>query len=105
MKELYEKFYERAELKQVRDVLDGDDVRAISKMVADEGTEFTDYLNFFEFVAILSQSKQIGKHEVLDMFNYYLRNLGSRQEVMNYINDPAKGFEKLRKMLKEDLQE
>ncbi|PYV11253.1 MAG: hypothetical protein DMG23_04850 [Acidobacteria bacterium] len=37
MKELYEKFYERSELKSARDVLDGDDKQKISEMVNTEG--------------------------------------------------------------------
>ncbi len=37
MKELYEKFYERSELKSARDVLDGDGKQKISEMVNTEG--------------------------------------------------------------------
>jgi hypothetical protein len=53
MKDLYEKFYEQERLKEVRGVLDGDDERKISEMVLKEGSAFTDYLNFFEFLAYL----------------------------------------------------
>ncbi len=99
MKELYEKFYERPELKTVRDVLDGDDKQRISEMVEKESKEFTDYLNFFEFLAYLSESKQITEKEMLGLFDYYLRNLQQNQQVLNYINDRTKGFEKLRKVV------
>ena len=92
MKELYEKFYERAELKSVRDSLDGDDEQKISEMVNAEATQFTDYLNFFEFLAYLSESNQIGKNEIVGMFDYYLRNLRQHPTVLNYISNPAKGF-------------
>ena len=101
MKELYEKFYERSELKRVRDILDGDDKEKILEMVNTEATEFTDYLNFFEFLGYLSESKQIGSNEIMGMFDYYLRNLRERPAVLNYINNPAKGFEKLRAFLKQ----
>jgi hypothetical protein len=37
MKELYEKFYERSELKSARDVLDGEDKQKISEMVNTDG--------------------------------------------------------------------
>ncbi len=101
IKELYEKFYERSELKPVREVLDGDDKQKISDLVKEEGAQFADYLNFFEFLGYLSESKQIAKKEIGGMFQYYLRNLREQPAVLNYINDPAKGFEKLRTLLKE----
>jgi hypothetical protein len=99
MKELYEKFYERTELKGMRDILDGDDTQKISEMVKSEDTHFTDYLNFFEFLGYLSESKQIGRNEILGMFDYYLRNLRDQPEVAGYIKRPDKGFEKLRALL------
>lgn len=101
MKELYEKFYERSELKSVRDNLDGDDKEKISEMVEEECTQFTDYLNFFEFLGYLSESKQIGRNDIVGMFDYYLKNLRKHPKVLNYINNPAKGFEKLRALLEE----
>jgi hypothetical protein len=101
MKELYEKFYERSELKSVRDILDGDDKQKISEMVSTEATQFTDYLNFFEFLGYLSESKQIGRGDIVGMFDYYLKNLRKHPTVLDYINDPAKGFEKLRALLKQ----
>lgn len=100
MKELYEKFYERSDLKNVRDVLDGDDQVKISELVKKEGPDFTDYLNFFEFVAFLHQSKQISKQEVLGVFEYYLRNLKQHKDVADYIATRSKGFERLDKLLK-----
>jgi hypothetical protein len=49
---LYENFYERNDLKEVREVLDCDtgDSPEINKLVDEESQRFTDYLNFFEFV-------------------------------------------------------
>jgi len=49
---LYARFYERAELKAMRDTLDcaaGDS--AVASLVTEEKGELTDYLNFFELVA------------------------------------------------------
>lgn len=99
MKERYEKFYEGQELKSVRDILDADDEQKISQRVDGEDVHFTDYLNFFEFVAFLSESKQIRESEIIGMFDYYLRNLRKHPTVWKYINDATKGFEKLRKLL------
>jgi len=100
MKELYEKFYERDELKKTRDLLDGGDSDEISRFVRDEPPAFTDYLNFFEFLGYLHESGQIELEEIRGMFDYYLKNLREHPAVLSYINNPAKGFEKLRALLK-----
>jgi hypothetical protein len=99
LKDLYEKFYEHKELKEIRDLLDGGDSGEVAKLVREEPPSFTDYLNFFEFLAYLDESKQITRDEVLGLFEYYLRNLRDQPDVAVYINHPDKGFEKLRKLL------
>jgi hypothetical protein len=101
MKELCEKFYEFDELKETRDSLDGGDSDQISRFVRDEPASFTDYLNFFEFLGYLHESGQIELEEIRGMFDYYLRNLREHPAVLSYINDSAKGFEKLRALLKQ----
>ncbi len=104
MKELYEKFYEQPQLKEVRELLDGGDSRKISELVRNEEASFTDYLNFFEFLAYLEESKQVNKNDMLGLFEYYLRNLKANHEVIDYIENSTKGFEKLRKLLQERLR-
>jgi hypothetical protein len=99
VKDLYDKFYEHSELKKVRDLLDSDDHQQIRSIVAEEGPAFTDYLNFFEFLGYLLESKQIKAEEVRGLFDYYLRNLKRNEAVAAYIADPTKGFEKLQKLL------
>jgi DNA-binding transcriptional regulator YbjK len=99
MKELYEKFYEKEELKSVRNELDGADEQCIAKLVAQEAPSFTDYLNFFEFLAYLEESGQVKRKDIIGIFAYYLEDLKSSPSVLAYIRDPAKGFEKLRKLL------
>ncbi|HEV2417146.1 MAG TPA: hypothetical protein VGX94_05040 [Terriglobia bacterium] len=99
MKELYEKFYERSDLKQVRDLLDGGDQTKIEKLVDEESANFTDYLNFFEFLAYLWKSKQIGLDEIKGIFEYYLRNLKQNESAAGYIAERANGFEQLQKLL------
>ncbi|MHB8526534.1 MAG: hypothetical protein ACYDD2_10320 [Candidatus Acidiferrales bacterium] len=104
MKDLYEKFYEQPQLKLVRDRLDSDDEQDIAKLVRDEDPSFTDYLNFFEFLAYLEESRQVKRTDLLGIFGYYLENLKSCSPVIAYIKDPTKGFEKLRRTLKGNLQ-
>jgi hypothetical protein len=66
MKELHEKFYEQQQLKAVREQLDGGEEEKIAKLVKDEGPEFTDYLNFFEFLAYLEESGQVNVKTCLE---------------------------------------
>ncbi|MGH9344611.1 MAG: hypothetical protein ACRD19_12735 [Terriglobia bacterium] len=101
MKELYEKFYERDGLKKVRDVLDGGDQAKVVDMVTSESSDFTDYLNFFEFLAYLLKSKQINREEVNGLFDYYLKNLKQEKnkDVAEYIAKPQNGFEQLQELL------
>lgn len=105
MKELYEKFYEQQQLKPVREQLDGGDEQTVTKLVRDEDQSFTDYLNFFEFLAYLEESGQVSRADMLGLFGYYLENLKSSRAVREYVNKPAKGFEKLQKLLQGDLKE
>lgn len=97
---LYARFYEKEELKVVRDLLDcspGD--RQVSELVRSEPAGWTDYLNFFEFVAYLQSSKQLSKHDVEALFRYYLDCLKKHLEVEAYIRDEKKGHEYLRGIL------
>ncbi len=98
---LYEKFYEKENLKPVRDKLDCEDEISldITKLIREESPEFTDYLNFFEFVAFLMKSKQLKYEEVEQLFGYYLNCLNSRKDVRGYIEN--KGYELLNALLKE----
>ena len=70
--ELYKSFYEEEELKQVRDKLDCANGSAdVNQLVVEEAPEFTDYLNFFEYIAFLENSNQLLDSEINDLFGYY----------------------------------
>lgn len=105
LKDLYEKFYEKEELKQVRDKIDQRDHETVRAYVKNEPSEFTDYLNFFEFVGYLRETKQILDKEILGLFDYYLRNLKDEPLIRKYLGDKSHGYEKLRLMLEELYQE
>lgn len=66
----YEKFYESEKYKAIREKLDRSDEASISSLVEAEEAEFTDYLNFFEHVAIFAKSKQLKKDDVEASFAY-----------------------------------
>ena len=97
---LYSRFFEKSELKQVRDVLDcsADDVM-VNALVIDEASAWTDYLNFFELVAYLQESKQVAAKDVKALFEYYIGCLKRHRAARDYIRDETKGFKYLRRLL------
>jgi hypothetical protein len=101
---LYEKFYERPNLKDVREILDceGGKSAAVDKLVNEEAQSFTDYLNFFEFVAVLRKSHQLTDEQIEDLFGYYLDCLESCTAARTYI--AKKGYEQLDQLLRERAQ-
>jgi hypothetical protein len=95
----YDKFYETEKYKRVRDLLDSQKVDEIRGMVEKEESDFTDYLNFFEHVAIFTDSKQLRTDDVEASFCYYLDCLKSHEKVRDYIDNTDKGYEKLKAYL------
>lgn len=106
---LYEKFYEKDDLKIVREILDcqctenkkSKEEKKVSSIVENETKEFTDYLNFFELIAFLKKNKQVTIEQVDDLFGYYLNCLERHESVRIYLENIDKGYELLSEMLKE----
>jgi hypothetical protein len=97
---LYSRFFEKSELKQVRDTLDCDsDDAKVNALVTEESSGWTDYLNFFELVAYLRESKQLAAEDVKALFEYYIGCLKRHRVVVEYIRDETKGFKYLRRLL------
>jgi hypothetical protein len=97
---LYEKFYEETNLKQLRDRLDClKDSDSVNEIVIREEPAFTDYLNFFEFIAFLKSSKQLKDSEIEVLFGYYLDCLNRHDRVRQYVSNPENGYEALAKLL------
>lgn len=97
---LYEKFYERPELKAVREALDNEsDAQVVSDLVLSCPPEFTDYLNFFEYVSFLERKNQLQREEVRALFDYYIKCLSRHTRVIKFISD--NGYEELGRMLRE----
>jgi len=74
----------------------------IQCLVNEEGSDFTDYLNFFELAVYLSETKQISKADVNGLFQYYLNCLNRHDAVKNYLNNDDNGFEQLKRFLMSD---
>jgi len=97
---LYSRFYVEPDLKKVRDLLDcGPDDPKVAQLVKDEKRDFTDYLNFFEFVQYLRASNQLSDEDVKAIFGYYLDCLKKHHVIVAYVKDRGKSFEYLRKLL------
>jgi hypothetical protein len=112
--QLYEKLFEGGQFKDVRRKLDYGDTDEIKMLIQRdeqslEFTEaqqakfdaFTDYLNFFEFIARLKEIGQLTSDDINATFNYYLILLtGPRNpEIRQYLK--KEGFENLDKLLLE----
>ena len=97
---LYEKFYEATTLKQMRDRLDcSNELYLVNEIVIREEPAFTDYLNFFEFIAFLKTSNQLKDSEIEALFGYYLDCLNRHDRVKQYISNPENGYEGLSNLL------
>lgn len=97
MLQLYEKFYEEHRFKRMRDILDCDEDEgaAVEQVVKGEEAEFTDYLNFFEFIGYLRNRGQLDDKDIDALFGYYLDCLNARTPVRTYVHDASRGFEYL----------
>lgn len=98
---LYSKFYEALDLKMIRETLDctSPNSPAVQKLVQDEDARFTDYLNFFEFMAYLRACGQLSTKDVGALFDYYLRVLTRHEDVRKYVMDDRNGYGYLKKLL------
>jgi hypothetical protein len=100
---LYSRFFVEPDLKSVRDVLDAypNDSKVVD-LVTEDSSAWTDYLNFFEFVAYLQASKQLSDKDVWALLGYYFECLKKHESSAKYIRDKEKGFDYLRKSLFEE---
>ena len=97
---LFSRFFVAPDYKKVRDLLDRDsDDREVVELVNGDNADWTDYLNFFEFVFYLQASKQLSKEDVDALFGYYVGCLKKHPAVVAYVRDKAKSFEYLRRRL------
>jgi len=98
---LYTKFYEAPDLKRIRKCLDENapNSPAVQELVREEDADFTDYLNFFEFMAYLEARGQLSKRDVAALFDYYLRVLSKHKDVREYVLQDRNGYGYLKKLL------
>jgi hypothetical protein len=112
--QLYEKLFENPQYKHVRRKLDYGDVEEIKMLIHHDAQnvefsqaqqtvfdEFTDYLNFCEFIAHLKEIGQVTSEDIKATFDYYLKLLTKARnpEIRQYLK--KEGFENLDKLLLE----
>jgi len=101
---LHGKFFESANYKKVRLILDyaPPELSTLREAAEQGGSDelvesFVDYLNFFEFIASLWKLDQLRLDEVAMLFRYYLENLSHHAFVTSFIQ--KQGFENLEELL------
>ncbi|MGE5322760.1 MAG: hypothetical protein ACM3SW_07855 [Actinomycetota bacterium] len=114
LQELYEAFYNSEQHKRVRQQIDFEDVdhlfslleksdknpQSLNQEERAELDRFTDYLNFFEWIAFLEKKKQFSFDDLDILFKYYLVRLlqvDKSQRFRKYIKD--NGYEGLHSLL------
>lgn len=103
LKNLFEKFYEQKEFKEVRKWVESGEIEKkinLDERVSEDEEKFSDYLNFFEFIATLESEGQLKLNDVTNLFEYYLKKLKSSPICMSWIERKDYGYEKLRALLK-----
>lgn len=104
LRTLFEKFYENESYKDVRRWIESGEINKKTDLddnkVTEEEEKFTDYLNFFEFIATLESEGQLKMKDVANLFDYYLRKLKTSASCIKWINRSDYGFEKLKTLLK-----
>ncbi len=104
---LFEKFYENDSYKIVRKWIDNHEIEkritSDDTSISEDEEKFTDFLNFFEFIANLEAEKQISTKDVTNLFDYYLRKIKSSSICIAWIK--KYGFEKLDYLLNKIINE
>jgi hypothetical protein len=114
LQQLYDSFYSSERYKAVRQLIDFDDLGSTLELLRRADTDssqlslpertqvdqFTDYLNFFEWIAFLEKEGQLTFEQVDAMFKYYLVRLlqvEKNRELRKYIQEH--GYEQLHRLL------
>lgn len=99
LKSLFEKFYESNNYKEVRRWID---FNAIEEELGNDidgqkEEKFADFLNFFEFIAVLEKINQLDVKKIRYLFAYYLKLIDENNFCRKYIKE--NGYKNLNKFL------
>lgn len=116
LQQLYDSFYNSERYKPVRQIIDFDDMAEVLSLLQKSDYEcrqlpekqrnlldqFTDYLNFFEWIAFLEWKRQLNFKDIDVMFNYYLKRVVEidnkhENQISKYMS--SSGYEQFRRLL------
>ncbi len=116
IQQLYEKFYNTDQYRLIRQKIDFDNLDDLLPLLQKDETEsrnftleqcnqldqFTDYLNFFEWIAFSEKKGQLSYNDLDVMFNYYLARIviidkRHQGQIGKYMKD--NGYEQLFRLL------
>lgn len=99
LKSLFEKFYESNNYKEVRRWIDFNVIEEELGNDTDGQKEekFADFLNFFEFIAVLEKINQLDVKKIRYLFAYYLKLIDENNFCRKYIKE--NGYKNLNKFL------
>ena len=98
--ELYQCFYEKADLKPIWRRIDKKDFGFLHPDAdTDDLAAFDDLLNFFEVIAVLKERRELRKKDVCDLFAYPLTVLRDSKAIREYLEEWD--YEHLAKLLDE----
>ncbi|HYJ37703.1 MAG TPA: hypothetical protein VEV87_03770 [Chitinophagaceae bacterium] len=99
LQSLFERFYEKDTYKDARRWID---FKLLEKELANDPDhkkeeKLADYLNFFEFIAMLDKMKQLSLSEIKLLFLYYLDQIKQSAFCMQYVKES--GYRNLSNLL------
>jgi len=114
--ELFQHFYEDKRYHAIRQRIDYEDLSGLLALIEKDKQEkpqfepeerdlfdkFTDYLNFFEYIAHLSEKNILNREQIRVMFDYYLERMATVDKsgkLLEYVK--TNGFETLYKLLED----
>lgn len=100
--QLHQAFFVDKTYKRVRQLLDIDqpeDSNRLQRLIAEESSDFTDFLNFFELVAYFVECGTLLEEDAEALLEYYLDILDSTPILRAYIGRPDRGFQHLNRLL------
>lgn len=98
--DLYLRFYADHELQEMLSRIDWEETTFVQEEDRDLLARLDQFLNFFEFVAILVEEKRLRLKEVAAMFDYPLRKIADDKDVAGYVARQEYGYEKLNDLLR-----
>jgi len=83
--DLYRRLWDQPSLRSMRLRIDNGDLPSLDALDATQLADFDDYLNFFEFIGYLRQSKELRQGEIETMFDYSMKQIAEIDGISSYL--------------------